>query len=166
MIIKWNLRVYADVRIKFDSFILECTDIATTIHIYHSIFKILFTDTRILIKKKKEFSGIMSKSFDFIVIGGGSGIKKSVYWLGGLAAAKRAAGYKAKVALIEKARLGGTCVNVGCVPKKVMYNTSAINETIHMSEHYGFKIDHCEFEWKKIKEERDAYNILISFIIA
>jgi len=55
----------------------------------------------------------MSDQFDLIVIGGGSG---------GLAAAQRAAEYGARVALIESGRLGGTCVNVGCVPKKVMWN--------------------------------------------
>lgn len=54
--------------------------------------------------------------YDYLVIGGGSG---------GLASARRASGiHKAKVALIEaQHRLGGTCVNVGCVPKKVMWNT-------------------------------------------
>ena len=49
--------------------------------------------------------------FDYLVIGAGSG---------GIASARRAATYGAKVGVIEKARLGGTCVNVGCVPKKVM----------------------------------------------
>lgn len=48
--------------------------------------------------------------YDYLVIGGGSG---------GIASAKRAAGYGARVAVVEKAKLGGTCVNVGCVPKKV-----------------------------------------------
>ncbi len=49
--------------------------------------------------------------FDYLVIGAGSG---------GIASARRAATYGAKVGVVEKARLGGTCVNVGCVPKKVM----------------------------------------------
>lgn len=49
--------------------------------------------------------------FDYLVIGAGSG---------GIASARRAASYGAKVGVVEKARLGGTCVNVGCVPKKVM----------------------------------------------
>ncbi|HEX4052407.1 MAG TPA: FAD-dependent oxidoreductase, partial [Steroidobacteraceae bacterium] len=53
----------------------------------------------------------MAHDFDLIVIGGGSG---------GLACAQRAASYGARTALIEMHRLGGTCVNVGCVPKKVM----------------------------------------------
>lgn len=95
-------------------------------------------------------------SYDLIVIGGGSGIFKYIF-IGGLAAAKRAGGYGKKVALIEKGRLGGTCVNVGCVPKKVMYNTSAINETIEMSKYYGFDIKECNFDWNTIKEKRDAY---------
>ena len=55
--------------------------------------------------------------YDFIVLGGGSG---------GLAAAQRAAEYGARVAVIESARLGGTCVNVGCVPKKVMWNAAQL----------------------------------------
>jgi glutathione reductase (NADPH) len=53
----------------------------------------------------------MKTEYDLIVIGGGSG---------GIALANRAASYGAKVALIEAGRLGGTCVNVGCVPKKIM----------------------------------------------
>ena len=48
--------------------------------------------------------------YDLVVVGGGSG---------GLACARRSAAYGAKVALVERSRLGGTCVNVGCVPKKV-----------------------------------------------
>lgn len=50
---------------------------------------------------------------------------------GGVASARRAAGHGAKVCLIEGARLGGTCVNVGCVPKKVMFNVASAVETIH-----------------------------------
>jgi glutathione reductase (NADPH) len=51
--------------------------------------------------------------YDYLVIGGGSG---------GVASARRAASYGFKVGLVESGRLGGTCVNVGCVPKKVMWN--------------------------------------------
>ena len=55
-----------------------------------------------------------SQKYDYLVIGGGSG---------GLASARRAAQYGAKVAIIESShKLGGTCVNVGCVPKKIMFN--------------------------------------------
>jgi hypothetical protein len=62
--------------------------------------------------------------FDYLVIGAGSG---------GIASARRAATYGAKVAVVEKARLGGTCVNVGCVPKKVMCTCQ--------NQYCGFKLD-------------------------
>lgn len=69
--------------------------------------------------------------FDLIVIGGGSG---------GIAAARRAAQlHNKKVALVEgKSVLGGTCVNVGCIPKKIMYNAAEIAESIRSSAAYGF----------------------------
>ena len=54
----------------------------------------------------------MTKHYDYIAIGGGSG---------GIASINRAAMYGQKCALIEAKELGGTCVNVGCVPKKVMW---------------------------------------------
>ena len=47
--------------------------------------------------------------------------------------------------------MGGTCVNVGCVPKKVMYNTSYIKENIEMAPHYGFNIGDVSFDWNVIK---------------
>eukprot|EP01035_Chromulina_nebulosa_P018963 gene18963-24773_t len=73
-----------------------------------------------------------SNHFDYLVIGGGSG---------GMATARRAAGYGAKVGLIEKQALGGTCVNVGCVPKKIMFNAATINHIIaYDAEKYGFEI--------------------------
>jgi hypothetical protein len=67
--------------------------------------------------------------YDLLVIGGGSG---------GLACAKRSAGYGASVGIIEGARYGGTCVNVGCVPKKVMYNAAHVAETIHEAKNFGY----------------------------
>ena len=66
----------------------------------------------------------MDKDFDLIVIGGGSG---------GLACAQRAAEYGARALLVEYGRLGGTCVNVGCVPKKVMWNAAQLAEGRHDS---------------------------------
>ncbi len=90
----------------------------------------------------------MNKNFDMIVIGGGSG---------GLAAARRASEYGAKCAVIESGRVGGTCVNVGCVPKKVMWTTSRIAEVLHDAPDYGFSIDSQGFDWSKIKRSRDAY---------
>lgn len=79
--------------------------------------------------------------FDLVVIGGGSG---------GLAAAFRAAEHGARVALLEPAELGGTCVNVGCVPKKAMWLAAHVSERIELAAQLGFdgpapKLDWCEF---------------------
>lgn len=82
------------------------------------------------------------------MIGGGSG---------GLACAKRAASYNAKVAVIEGGRWGGTCVNVGCVPKKVMFNASHVAETIKESKEFGFSVNGFTFDWKALKTFRDRY---------
>jgi len=76
---------------------------------------------------------------------------------GGMASARRAASYGAKVAIIEKGRLGGTCVNLGCVPKKIMFATAQISEYLHDAEDYGFSQPSHSFNWGKVKEKRDAY---------
>ena len=90
----------------------------------------------------------VGSTFDYIVLGGGSG---------GLASARRAAEHGAKVALIERARLGGTCVNVGCVPKKIMFNTAMHAELLHDHRDYGFDVACNGFDWSVIKSKRDAY---------
>jgi len=90
----------------------------------------------------------MTKHYDLIAIGGGSG---------GLAAAKQAAGYGAKCAVIETGRLGGTCVNVGCVPKKVMWYAASLGHSLTDAADYGFSIDNQGFDWHKMKQGRDAY---------
>jgi len=82
------------------------------------------------------------------VLGGGSG---------GMGAARRAASYGIKTAIIEKSRLGGTCVNLGCVPKKIMYNTAAMRESLHDAEGYGYHFGDIKFDWGKVKSKRDAY---------
>lgn len=82
--------------------------------------------------------------------------------LGGLACAKRAAGYGKKVAIIEKNKVGGTCVNIGCMPKKVMYNAASIRETIHLAKDYGFTTTES-FDWSILKQKRDEYVILCRF---
>ncbi|MFW7524807.1 glutathione-disulfide reductase [Vibrio ostreicida] len=91
----------------------------------------------------------MATHFDYICIGGGSG---------GIASANRAAMHGAKVALIEAQDLGGTCVNVGCVPKKVMWHGAQIAEAMHLyAEDYGFDVDVKGFDWSKLVESRQAY---------
>lgn len=89
-----------------------------------------------------------NKSFDLIVLGGGSG---------GIASAIRAAQHGAKVAIIEKNHLGGTCVNLGCVPKKIMYNASLIAETTHKAHDYGFYLEPARLDWTKLVEKRTTY---------
>lgn len=86
--------------------------------------------------------------YDLIVIGGGSG---------GLACAQRAAEYGARVLLAEAGRLGGTCVNVGCVPKKVMWNAAEIAHAFHDSAGYGFRTVEHSHDWLALKRARDAY---------
>ncbi|KAK3776325.1 hypothetical protein RRG08_039911 [Elysia crispata] len=88
------------------------------------------------------------KKFDYLVLGGGSG---------GLASARRAAEFGIKAAVIEEGRWGGTCVNVGCVPKKVMFNTARHAELLHDHKGYGFDVEVKGFDWGRIKQTRDAY---------
>lgn len=92
--------------------------------------------------------------YDYLVIGGGSG---------GIASANRAAMYGARVALIEENQLGGTCVNLGCVPKKVMWYVAEMMESLHhYSEDYGIELKQQPvFHYKKMMENRDQY---ISFL--
>ncbi|XP_030050374.1 glutathione reductase, mitochondrial [Microcaecilia unicolor] len=93
-------------------------------------------------------SNMSSRALDYLVIGGGSG---------GLASARRASELGARAAVVESGRLGGTCVNVGCVPKKIMWNTAVHAEYLHDHADYGFHTSDVKFHWKTIKEKRDAY---------
>ena len=90
----------------------------------------------------------MNDAYDLVVLGGGSG---------GIAAARRAAQHGARVALIEPGKLGGTCVNVGCVPKKLMWHAAHIAETLHDAAGYGFDIGSVTHNWHRLRERRDAY---------
>jgi glutathione reductase (NADPH) len=90
----------------------------------------------------------MQSKYDLIVIGGGSG---------GIGMANRAASYGAKVALVESSRLGGTCVNVGCVPKKIMWNAASIAHVFHEAGDYGYTAQVERFDWAALKKSRDDY---------
>jgi glutathione reductase (NADPH) len=92
----------------------------------------------------------VTKETDYLVIGGGSG---------GLASARMASSkFGVKATIVENKRLGGTCVNVGCVPKKVTYNAAALAEAIHDSKAYGFSVEEtAPFDWSTFKTKRDAY---------
>jgi len=90
----------------------------------------------------------MTQHYDLIAIGGGSG---------GLSVAERAARYGAKCAVVEKGPMGGTCVNAGCVPKKVMWFGASIAHTLAEAASYGFQVGEKRFDWGKLKASRDAY---------
>jgi glutathione reductase (NADPH) len=99
----------------------------------------------------------MSEAYDLVVIGGGSG---------GLAAAQRAAGYGARVALVEPAPLGGTCVNMGCVPKKVMWTAGHLAHALADAREYGFDVTVGGHDWAGLKARRDAYIARLNGIYA
>ena len=98
---------------------------------------------------------VSEQTFDLISIGGGSG---------GLACAQRAAEYGAKTAVIEPQRLGGTCVNVGCVPKKIMWNAAGVALSVHDANDYGFDVKVGESDWAHLKRKRDAYVLRLNGI--
>ncbi|MFK4568169.1 glutathione-disulfide reductase [Enterococcus sp. UD-01] len=91
----------------------------------------------------------MVMEYDYIVIGGGSG---------GIASANRAGMHGAKVLLIEAGELGGTCVNVGCVPKKVMWQASEMMEMMQRdTAGYGFDVEVKSFDFSQLVNNREKY---------
>lgn len=97
------------------------------------------------------------KTYDYIAIGGGSG---------GVATARRAAEYGARALVVEANRLGGTCVNVGCVPKKVMWYAAGIAQAMRDAAGYGFSVGDTRFDWNTLKSRRDAYIARLNGIYA
>eukprot|EP00922_Rhytidocystis_sp_ex-Travisia-forbesii_P009651 GHVS01014113.1.p1 GENE.GHVS01014113.1~~GHVS01014113.1.p1 ORF type:complete len:668 (+),score=129.46 GHVS01014113.1:117-2120(+) len=106
-----------------------------------------------------------ANNYDLFVIGAGSG---------GMSCARRAAAYGASVGIGEYQRLGGTCVNVGCVPKKVMWNAANLREMMSQGGHYGLGMSSSSssqeehnnnktsstvisVDWEKLKKHRDDY---------
>lgn len=90
----------------------------------------------------------MTRHYDYLAIGAGSG---------GIASANRAAQRGAKAAVIEAKAVGGTCVNVGCVPKKVMWYGAHIAEAVKYSPSYGFNLEQQGFAWDTLVKNREAY---------
>ena len=89
------------------------------------------------------------REYDIIAIGGGSG---------GIATMNRAGEHGAKAAVIEEKKLGGTCVNVGCVPKKIMWYGAQIAESLHhYGPDYGFTSSDVQFDFAKLRQNREAY---------
>lgn len=90
----------------------------------------------------------VTEHYDYLVIGAGSG---------GLATAQRAVEYGARVAIVESHRLGGTCVNVGCVPKKLMWNAAMLAHGLEDAAGYGFDLAVNGHDWARLCSARDAY---------
>lgn len=86
--------------------------------------------------------------YDLIVIGGGSG---------GLAGAFRAAAHGARVAMLEPAALGGTCVNVGCVPKKAMWLAADLGSRLRLARGIGFHFGQERLDWNELVARRQGY---------
>jgi glutathione reductase (NADPH) len=90
----------------------------------------------------------MNKEYDLLVIGAGSG---------GVAISNRAASYGARCALVEAGRIGGTCVNVGCVPKKIMWNAANLMHALDEAPDYGIVPGEATFDWSVLRRQRDQY---------
>lgn len=90
----------------------------------------------------------MRRHFDLLVIGGGSG---------GLATARRAARHGASAAVVEYDRLGGTCVNRGCVPKKIMWYAASLAHALADAGDYGFDLDVGAHDWPSLVTARETY---------
>lgn len=86
--------------------------------------------------------------YDLLAIGGGSG---------GLSVAERAAVYGKKCAVVECGKIGGTCVNVGCVPKKVMWAGASLAHSLEDSKDYGFDFDNKRFDWNHLVAKRESH---------
>jgi len=90
----------------------------------------------------------MTQHYDVIAIGAGSG---------GISLVERAAEYGAKCAVVERGIIGGTCVNVGCVPKKIMWFAANIAYAIKNAPDYGFDVTYGGFHWQKLVKNRQNY---------
>lgn len=90
----------------------------------------------------------MKYDYDLIAIGAGSG---------GLSVVERAAEYGKKCAVVEAKKLGGTCVNIGCVPKKVMWFGAHIAEALRDAPDYGFATEVKGFDWATLVAKREQY---------
>lgn len=86
--------------------------------------------------------------YDYLAIGGGSG---------GIASINRASMYGQKCAIVEAKALGGTCVNVGCVPKKVMWFAGQVADAFKYAPDYGFNVELKSHDWMTLINNREAY---------
>lgn len=87
----------------------------------------------------------MAYDFDFFVIGAGSG---------GVRAARMAANFGARVAVAESRYLGGTCVNVGCVPKKLFVYGSHFSDDFEVAGNFGWQLEEPGFSWETLRDNK------------
>jgi glutathione reductase (NADPH) len=92
----------------------------------------------------------MTREFDYDLIALGAGS-------GGLSVVERAASYGQRCAIVERGKMGGTCVNVGCVPKKIMWFGANLAEMIEDAGAYGHDLTHNGFDWSKLVANREKY---------
>ncbi len=95
--------------------------------------------------------------YDLVAIGGGSG---------GLAVTQRAAEYGARCAVVEPGPLGGTCVNAGCVPKKVMWNAAHLMQGARDAAAYAIAVQPPVCDWAELRRRRDAYIARLNHVYA
>ena len=89
----------------------------------------------------------MADDFDLVVIGAGSG---------GTRASRLSAGFGARVAVVEESRLGGTCVNVGCIPKKLFVYAAHYGEDFADAAAYGWEVGPRRFDFARLRKHKDA----------
>ena len=90
----------------------------------------------------------MNYDYDLIVIGAGPG---------GLAASERAASYGAKVAIVERDQVGGTCVVHGCIPEKLMTYAASFLQFFQSADEYGWGNVSCQFDWSQFMKAKEQH---------
>src|SRR5210317_1640080 len=93
---------------------------------------------------------LMAHEFDYDLIALGAGS-------GGLSVVERAASYGQRCAVVEHGKMGGTCVNVGCVPKKIMWFGANLSHSLDDAKSYGFDIKKQGFNWSHLVTKRETY---------
>ena len=87
----------------------------------------------------------MAKEYDVVIIGGGTG---------GYVAAIRAAQLGLKTAIVEKGKLGGTCLHAGCIPSKALLRSAEVYQTAKKSNEFGVFTSDVSFDFKRYKKEK------------
>ncbi|GAP99489.1 FAD-dependent oxidoreductase [Leptolyngbya sp. NIES-2104] len=90
----------------------------------------------------------MNFDYDLIVIGAGPG---------GLAASERAASYGARVAIVERGQVGGTCVVHGCIPEKLMTYAASFLQFFQSADEYGWGNVSCQFDWSQFMKAKEQH---------